>query len=88
MENPQNITELYILDHNLELLSTIKDFNKLEWTEKIYEADSFSLELDFKKIKNTRLADYNYYKTLYEAIVNSTRKGYYPRFIITNAEKA
>lgn len=87
MENPQNITELYILDHNLELLSTIKDFNKLEWTEKIYEADSFSLELDFKKIKNTRLADYNYYKTLYEAIVNSTRKGYYPRFIITNADK-
>ena len=49
MENPQNITELYILDHNLELLSTIKDFNKLEWTEKIYEADSFSSDLDFKK---------------------------------------
>lgn len=88
MKNPQNIDELYILDDKLELLCNIKEFKKLEWTERMYEADSFTLELDFKKERNTKTGDYNYYKTLYQAIVDANKDGfYYPRFIITNADK-
>lgn len=87
MKNPQNIKELYILDENLELLCNITEFNKLEWTEKLYEADSFSLELDFKKITNPNFKKYNYYKTLYNAVVGAYKDGFYfPRFIITDAD--
>lgn len=88
MKHPDKIDELYILDNNLNLLCNIKEFKKLEWTERLYEAGSFSLELDFKKITNTKSSDYNYYKTLYESIISSTKDGYYyPRFIITNADR-
>lgn len=97
MKNPQNIDELYIFDYDFNFLCNIKEFKKLEWTEKIFEADSFTLELEFKKERNTRATEYNYYKTLYDAIVGSNRyydneqkkykSGfYYPRFIITNAD--
>lgn len=73
MKNPQNIDELYIFDYDFNFLCNIKEFKKLEWTEKIFEADSFTLELEFKKERNTRTAEYNYYKTLYDAIVGSNR---------------
>lgn len=85
MENPEKISELYILDHKLNLLCSIKEFNKLEWTERIYEADSFSIEMPFEKVKNTKSPDYAYYQTIYEALISSFQNGYYPRFIITNS---
>lgn len=86
MENPEKISELYILDHKLNLLCSIKEFNKLEWTERIYEADSFSIEMPFEKVKNTQSSDYAYYQTIYEALISSSQNGYYPRFIITNSD--
>lgn len=86
MESPEKITELYILDHKLDRLCDIKEFNKLEWTERVYEADSFSIEIRFERIKDTRSSEYDYFKTIYEALISSYRNGYYPRFIITNAD--
>lgn len=85
MENPEKISELYILDHNLNLLCSINNFTKLEWTERIYEADSFSIEMPYERIKNIRSNEYSYYKTIYEALRSGSRNGYYPRFIITNS---
>lgn len=88
MKNPQNINELYILDDKLELLCSITDFNKLEWTEKLFEADSFTLQMDFKIERNTKSSKYNYYYTIYNSIVSGNKDGhYYPRFVITNGDK-
>ena len=97
MKNPQNIDELYIFDYDFNFLCHIKEFKKLEWTERICEDDSCTLEVEVKREKNTRTSDYNYYKTLYDAIVGANRiydseqkqykSGfYYPRFIITNGD--
>lgn len=87
MKNPEDIQEIYILNEKLDLLCSIAEFNKLEWTEKLYEADSFSIEMDFERIKDTRSNEYTYYKEIYDALVKSTKNGYYPRYIITDADK-
>lgn len=64
----ENVKEIYLCDNDLNLVATIRDFEKFEWTEKFYEADVINITMSFKIEKDKKSELYSYYKSIYETL--------------------
>lgn len=64
------ISEIYILDESLNLISTIDNFDNIELNTNFYEADTFSVDLEFRIVRDTQSLEYAKYKNIYESLAS------------------
>lgn len=76
------LNEIYIFDENLNHISTIDDFENVVWEENFFEADTVSIEYNYKVVTDTTNPDYHKNKNIFDSLdsmfVNNIYK---PRFV-------
>lgn len=79
------ISEIYIIDESLNLLATIDDFDKIELNTNFYEADTFSVDLKFRIVRDTQSFEYAKYKNIYDSLSSMYENEVYcPRYLFTD----
>ena len=81
----KKLNEIYIFDEKLKYIATIDEYVKVKWKEEFFEADVFSIEIDFDIITDVNDEQYQKNKNIFEGLDSMYKdKIYKPRFIMTD----
>ncbi len=55
------VNEIYIFDESLNLIATIDNYEKIVWQQNLFEADIFSIELNYNPTNDSKNQYYEHF---------------------------